>query len=102
MREVIGSLKFTAYQERYEVNLWIDGMYQDGSRAIHARLIDGEPYACLTVCIPGTALMAGEFLIKTWGENEPIARAALRSGLFVDTGLRVGTGYVEASIWRLA
>lgn len=61
-----------------------------------------KPFAVLTTCIPGVELEEGEFLIKTWSENEPIAAAALASGLFEDTGRRVVCGETEAEVWRWA
>jgi|SRR5579862_1416045 len=64
----------------------------------------GEPIATLTVNLPNNNKMLnkGEFFVKTWSENEMIANDALKSGLFVDTGRRVETGYVEAQIWKFA
>ena len=60
----------------------------------------GEPVGMLTVNIPSAELEDGEFLVKTWSENEDLAGGALASGRFVDTGRRVPTGHVEAQVWR--
>lgn len=62
----------------------------------------GEAIATLTVNIPEVPLEEGEFIVKTWSENERIAADCLASGLFVDTGKRVRTGWVMAQIWRFA
>lgn len=59
---------------------------------------NGECWATITVCIPGVDLEPGEFLIKTWSENEPAVRYLLDNG-FQDTGKRVRTGFVEAEVW---
>ena len=65
---------------------------------------DGAVAAILTVNIPecDKLLRPGEFFVKTWSENETIAKEALASGLFVDTGRRVESGFVEAQIWRFS
>lgn len=62
---------------------------------------DGSSWAKLTVNVQGVKPVLPEILVKTWSENEPVARAALASGLFEDTGRRVPTGRVEAQIWRV-
>ena len=77
------------------------GEYGNGRLAI--QLVDAEteePIANLTVNLPDEELAEGEFFVKTWSENQPIAAAALASGLFQDTGRRVPTGFVEAQVWR--
>jgi hypothetical protein len=63
----------------------------------------GERYATLSVNIPDVSLRLkpGQFFAKTWSENAMIARAALASGIFVDTGLRIPTGFVEAHLWEI-
>lgn len=63
----------------------------------------GETIAVLSVNLPDDkqVLQPGCFFAKTWSENERIAETALASGLFVDTGLRVPTGYVSAQVWRI-
>ena len=73
-----------------------------GNKRIALELWNNGPVAMLTVNIPEATLFPGEFLVKTWSENEEIAADCLRSGLFVDTGKRVKTGWVEAQVWRFA
>ena len=65
---------------------------------------NGQLAAVLTVNIPelDKVLKPGEFFVKTWSENETIAKEALASGLFVDTGKRLESGFVEAQIWRFS
>src|SRR5690349_14782998 len=78
------------------------GMYQN-NRHLAVSLYDAEGslYATLSCNLDGD-LGAGEFFVKNWSENEEIAVSALQSGVFIDTGRRVGAGFVEVPIWRLA
>lgn len=74
-----------------------------GNDRLALRYVDtaeGSPYAQLTVNIPGADLKEGEFVVKTWEDNEELARLALQSGIFEDTGRRVQEGFVPAQIWR--
>jgi hypothetical protein len=61
---------------------------------------NGEPITMLSVNLPEFAplLGDGEFFAKTWSENEEIAKDALFSGIFRNTG-RTGGGIVNAQIW---
>ena len=61
----------------------------------------GERIATLTVNIPEAEIADDEIIVKTWSENEGIAKDALASGLFEDTGRRIPTGFVEAQVWRV-
>lgn len=61
---------------------------------------DGAPYATLTKNPAPHVLDAGVFWIKACDENEGVARSALASGLFVDTGARVQAGYYQLEVWR--
>jgi len=92
-------VEFDIYGSRYNIRLVAD-RYQNGRLAIRALGEDG-PYGVLTVNIPEVPLLAHHVLIKTWNENAPLAGAALSTGCFIDTGMRVQTGYVEASIWKV-
>jgi hypothetical protein len=74
--------------------------YEDGTPAIV--VLEGDDlYAKLSVNIPEQKLEENEFCIKTWSENEELARIVMESGLFEDTGNRVTCGFTEAQIWRL-
>lgn len=82
----------------------VAGRYHDGSVALRvvgdsARM--AEPIGTLTVCVSQGPLPDGFFLVKTWSENEELAASLLAQGVFVDTGVRVPTGHVEASVWAL-
>jgi|SRR5579871_882834 len=77
--------------------------YNNGSLAV--QLIsesDGEDIATLSINLPEYAhqLSVNEFFVKTYSENEEIAREALASGVVQDTGARFQTGMGPVSIWR--
>lgn len=92
-----------AWNEKTEVEIVL-GKYSDG-KATAIQLITvsdyPEPFATLTCHIPGVELADDEVMIKTWSENKLVAKAALESGLFEDTGKRISTGFVLAEIWRV-
>lgn len=73
------------------------------SGQLHVQIVEsGEPYCTLSVAGHTTPQLApGEFLAKTWYENEDVATAALKSGLFTDTGRRIPIGHEEAQVWRI-
>lgn len=77
------------------------GQYCDNDR-LAIRLVDtiGLPITTLTVNLPDEELSEGEFFVKTWSENEQIAQELLNTDIFLDTGKRVPTGWVEASVWK--
>jgi len=58
-------------------------------------------FCTLTCNLPDIPLEDDEVIIKNWSENEDIAKAALASGYFQDTGKRISTGFVQAPIWRV-
>lgn len=75
--------------------------YTNGRVVIQLVLASDPDYRLtLTINIAHAELESGEFCVKTWAENEELARAALASGLFEDTGKRVVTGFVDAEVWR--
>jgi len=74
-------------------------LYKTGGTAV-LLIQDNYRFATLSVNFPLVKLEEGEFAVKTWSENEQVAADALASGLFVDTGKRIQSGYVEASVWR--
>lgn len=89
------------YGATYKVILSTIGKYQDGTPAVQAVTLNGEPFGRLTVCVPGTKLKEDEILVKTWSENEPLAQAALESKYFENTGRCVPTGHCHAEVWRV-
>lgn len=77
------------------------GFYSNGRVAIELEERDGAPFATLTCNLPTMELNGNEIFVKTWSENEEIAKAALASGRFKDTGRRVSTGFVLAQVWEV-
>jgi hypothetical protein len=61
----------------------------------------GEPYAMVSVNMrEAQGLLApDEFCAKTWSENAHMRDALLASGMFQDTGRRIGL--VGAEIWKI-
>jgi hypothetical protein len=82
------------------------GRYPVGG-AIAVQLVaddeSSEPMATFSTNLVhrGAQLSSNEFCVKTWSENEVFVAPMFLSGLFVDTGRRVPTGYVVAPIWRI-
>jgi hypothetical protein len=88
------------YGEIHHTNIHIT-QYGSSRIAILLQEQDGEPFGTLTVNLPDEEIEDGEIIVKTWSGNEPLADAAMKSGLFSDTGKRLKTGFVEAQIWRI-
>ena len=76
--------------------------YGNGRTAIQYMASENEVMSVLTVNLPNAELKEDEFAIKNWSENEQTAKAAMKSGVFEDTGEKIRTGFVEAPIWRFA
>ncbi len=76
--------------------------YGEGNLAICLETEDGEPDGVLTINLDDSVALerAGEFAVKTWGENECRRAPALASGVFEDTGKRIRAGYCQAEVWR--
>ncbi len=95
----LNGCRFTYNNETLEIQ--VRRYYETNAIAI---VLDSEsgPYAKLTVNIPETILEDKEILVKTWAENEGIAKKILQYPMFIDTGKRIPTGYVEAQIWKIS
>jgi hypothetical protein len=62
----------------------------------------GDAWTFSTNLVPyGARVADDEFTVKSWSENEQIVSPMLATHLFEDTGRRIPTGYVEASVWRV-
>lgn len=59
-----------------------------------------EPYGILTVNLPDVKLPPRTFCIKDWSENEAFAKAAFETGMFIDTRIKLETGFVYAPLWK--
>jgi len=88
----LAQLEISAYREKWPVKL-VTARYADGRPALI--LVDmrtGEPQWKISVNMPEIDLADGEYIIKTWSENEPVIDQVMGTGLFVDTGRRVTCG----------
>lgn len=83
----------------YDVTLHC-GYYSNGRLAIQANCDDG-PYGKLTVNLPDDTVGPNEIFVRTTEENEHLAKAAMKTGLFEDTGKKVPSGFIEISVWKL-
>jgi len=78
-----------------------EGRYPDGSNPIVIRSVeDNSPIAKLTVNLNTGPLPDGLYLVRAGQENRRIAADILAAGLFVDTGARVPSGYIEGQVWK--
>jgi len=77
--------------------------YSNSDLAVQLIAIDGQALGMLSVNLSECAdrLGDGEFYANTYSENEALARAALASGLFEDTGRTVRSGDLTFPVWRL-
>ncbi len=69
--------------------------YGNGSRAITATSLQGEPLFTATVAIDELPA-DGRVFLKGWSENEGIPEALVKAGIVELTGRTVPTGYCEA------
>ncbi len=77
------------------VILNLDRHYGNGSRAITATTLQGEPQFTATVALDELPAEGCVFL-KGWSENEGIPEALVKAGIVELTGRTVPTGYCEA------
>ena len=71
------------------------GFYDNGSTAISATSLMGEPLFKATVAIDEIP-PAGHAFLKGWSENEGIPEALIAAGIAEPTGRMVKTGKCEA------
>lgn len=74
--------------------------YLSGGIALELTGAEG-PYAVFTDCVPGSALGAGEFVARTCAENEALRQPMLDTGLFIDTGRRIGSDVAKNEVWKM-
>jgi hypothetical protein len=108
MNPIIGSFHV---RPGMKVNVHL-GRYGNGRLAVQllaaedgqdGDIMEGETWAVLSVNLthepdPGPRA----FYAKTWSENEPLREPALASSLFVDTGQRSRSDFIEAELWQFA
>lgn len=78
-----------------DVILDFDRHYGNGSRAITATSLQGEPQFTATVALDELPAEGCVFL-KGWSENEGIPESLVENGVVELTGRKVPTGYCEA------
>lgn len=79
--------------------------YDNGCPAVTIVNKEGELVTYLSFNIPYKShlLGPGEFFVRDWEENREIARDALATGLFIDTGREVEWRNIHtAKIWKIA
>ena len=78
-----------------DVILDMDRHYGNGSRAITATTLQGEPQFTATVALAEIPTEGCVFL-KGWSENEGIPEALVKAGVVELTGRTIPSGYCEA------
>ena len=71
------------------------GFYANGSSAIQAISLEGEPIFKATVTLDEKPTKGCVFL-KGWSENEGVPEALVKAGIVKLTGRKVKVGYCEA------
>jgi len=92
-------IKVNAKYIKGEVELQF-GKYQNGSTAIQAFSLEGEPDFTATVALDEMP-SDGYVFLKGWSENEGIPNALEKAGVIQLTGRTIPTGYVEAQVSKL-
>lgn len=80
-------------------------IYDNGSPAVTIVNQEGELVTYLSFNIPYKShlLGPGEFFVRDWEENRELAKDALATGLFVDTGREVEwRNFHTAKVWKIA
>ena len=95
------ALKTARFNCMSEINLCFSiEQYNKGNRmALQVLCEDGESYAMLTINMPEVPLAEDEIIVKTYSENEYVAKAAFETGLFENTGKFAG--FIRAPIWKV-
>lgn len=103
----IGEFKMKAYGMEETIRAY-RGEYANGGTAVGLMALTKEgyeePYATLSTWVEFVSpkLSPGTFVVKTWGENEPIINSCRESGLFdTRSNVRVEVGYGIGLIWSL-
>lgn len=78
-----------------DVILDCEGEYPNGTLAISATTLQGEPQFTATVALDEIPAEGCVFL-KGWSENEGIPEALVKAGIVELTGRTIPTGYCEA------
>ena len=76
------------------------GHYGNGSTAIQAMSLQGEPIFRATVALDEIPVKGFVFL-KGWSENEGVPEALVKAGIVELTGRKIKAGYCEAQEAKL-
>lgn len=96
----IGKANVSAWGKNYSLRI-MQRQYPNGRIALQGLGENDEPFGVITTNLPDEPLEEGEFIVKTWSENQWVPQLLNGDLPFEDTGKRVPTGFVEAQIWRL-
>lgn len=78
--------------------------YTDGGTAVEAWCEDG-PYATISVNMPDTHLLSkGQFFLKDWSENAPLAQAMIAEGIIepVNPPMTTQSGFITATAYQFS
>jgi hypothetical protein len=100
------TINIASWGETFDCRLEV-GTYTNGRLALALAYWDEEmqgwfPHVKVTVNMPEVHLNEGEFLVKDWSENEPIATALLEAGWLIRTGREVHSGFVFPMVAKAA
>lgn len=97
---IIGTVDIEAYGKLYEGAEVHRTTYADKyKRTAIVIWHDGEPLCKLSINAPEYTVEEDEFIVKTYGENEPIWQQV--EHLFDYEGKSVILGYASCPIWRV-
>lgn len=100
-----------AGKKTFMMNLWgeedevffdLDTYANNDTMAVELVTTMGEPYATVSTNLPESEdLPEGEFFLKDWSENEPIAKALIDMGAIIPTGKSASSGFVVAKSYKI-
>lgn len=112
IRKMQGGLEEdVAGKKTFTINLWgeedevffdFDTYANNDTMAVELVTTMGEPYATVSTNLPESEdLPDGEFFLKDWSENEPIAKALIDMGAIIPTGKSASSGFVTAKSYKI-
>ena len=95
-------LTVNIYERKWKLRL-MEGTYQNGAPALALQDTEGHhaTFAILTVNLPPFLPDPGEYLIKTWSENEKIYELLVEDRILIPTDVVIPTGFVSAVVCKL-
>jgi hypothetical protein len=90
------------YGERFDL-VPSFGRYGNGRLALQLYTHDGEPFATVSVNLPGDQLYTdADMFVKDWSENEQVVQTLVKEGWLVRTGRSGRSGFVMVPVMNLA